>query len=212
MILEEGERVFDLTEGPLFRAKLWRLDDQDHVLALTMHHIVSDGWSMGVIYRELSALYEAFSVGRASPAFPNFRSSTSTSLIGSGNRCKEKCSRRGSIIGSASSAICRVLDLPTDRPRPSVQTYSGAQHRLRLAEPLVEALKTLSRKQGCTLYMLLLAAFQAVLHRYNNQDDICVGSALAGRAALKSKDWSDFLSIHRCFAPSFPAVSRSGSC
>src|SRR5215213_8376343 len=140
---EEGTRPFDLEAGPLLRVRLLRLSEREHVLLLTMHHIVSDGWSMGVLVRELCALYETFSQGGESPLAP--------------------------------------LELPVDHPRAAVQSFRGARESVRLGAELTRELQELSRAEGVTLFMTLLAGFAALLWRYTGERDVVVGTPVANR-------------------------------
>ena len=177
---EEAQRPFDLAHGPLVRATLLRLNDEDHVLLLTIHHIVSDGWSMGVLFRELSVLYEAFSNGNPSPLeelpvqYADFAQWQRNWLQGEVLEIQ---------LGYWKTHLDNnpTLQLLTDRPRPAVQSYRGATQSIALSRELIEALKTLSRQQGVTLFMTLLGAFQSLLYRYTGQDDVVVGSPIAGR-------------------------------
>ncbi|PTL74997.1 non-ribosomal peptide synthetase [Vitiosangium sp. GDMCC 1.1324] len=178
---EEVLRPFDLTTGPLLRVTLLKLGEAEHVLVLVMHHIVSDGWSMGVLVRELKALYEAFMAGKESPleALP----------IQYADYAKwQRDWLRGEVLESSLDwwreqlkDAPPALELPTDRPRPAIQSYRGSLHYLHLPQALVEGLRKLSQREGVTLFMTLLAGFHALLHRYSGQDDISVGSPIAGR-------------------------------
>ena len=178
---EEARRPFDLARGPLLRATLLRLDEEDHVLLLTMHHIVSDGWSMGIVFRELSALYEAFSKGKPSPLpelpiqYADFAVWQQQWLQG------EVLEAQLSYWKKQLAGYSPSLDLPTDCPRPVIQTHRGVRQSLVLSKTLSASLKALSRQEGTTLFMTLLAAFQALLYRYTGQDDIIVGSPIANR-------------------------------
>ncbi len=177
---EEARRPFDLERGPLFRARLLRLGEQDHALFLTMHHIVCDGWSMGVLVRELGALYEAFRNGRPSPLaelpiqYADFADWQRRKLEGDVLDA-QLAYWRGQLEGAT------PLSLSTDRPRPAVQTFAGAACDRSLSEVLTRELKALSQREGVTLFVTLLAAFQALLHRYTGQKDIVVGSPIANR-------------------------------
>jgi len=178
---EEARRAFDLIRGPLFRTTLIRLGEDDHVLLLTMHHIVSDGWSMGVFYRELSVLYQTFTKGQPSPLLE-------LAIQYADYAVWQREWLKGDVLESQLSywkkqleGVPGVLNLPTDRPRPAVQSFRGAQRSIELSKELTERLKALGRKKGVTLYMTLLAAFQALLHRYTGQKDIVVGSPIANR-------------------------------
>jgi amino acid adenylation domain-containing protein/FkbM family methyltransferase len=177
---EEASRPFNLTSGPLLRATLLRLNPEDHVLLLTMHHIISDGWSMGVLYRELSVLYEAFLKGKPSP-LPELPIQYADFAVWQrewlqGKKLEEQLTFWKKQLNGISP-----LDLFTDHPRPSVQTFHGAKHTVQLPMDLTEALQGLSRKEGATLFMTLLTAFQSLLHRYTGQDDIVVGTPIANR-------------------------------
>jgi amino acid adenylation domain-containing protein/non-ribosomal peptide synthase protein (TIGR01720 family) len=176
----EARRPFDLSRGPLLRARLLVLGEEDHVALLTMHHIVSDGWSMGVLIREIAALYEAFVVGKPSPLAPlaiqyvDFARWQRQWL--EGGRIQEQLSYWKQKLAGAPA-----LELPLDRPRPPVQTFHGASHRFALPEDLAAGIRRLCRAQGVTLYMALLAAFKALLTRITGQTDLCLGSPIANR-------------------------------
>ena len=178
---EEACQPFDLARGPLFRSQLLRLGEDDHVLLLTMHHIVSDGWSMGVLHRELSMLYRAFVNGQPSPLedlpiqYADFAVWQREWLQG------EVLDRQLSYWKTQLEGIPAVLNLPMDHPRPGVQSYRGGRQSIELSRELAQELKQLSRKEGVTLFMTLLAAFQTLLYRYTGQEDIVVGSPIANR-------------------------------
>ena len=178
--LEEGQRPFDLSHQLPLRTMLLRLDEQEHVLLIMLHHIVSDGWSLGVLVRELTSLYTAFVEGRPSPLtelpvqYADFAKWQRDWL--QGDLLEQELSYWRQQLGG-----CSVLALPTDRPRPAVQTYAGAMHLHTLPADLHQALGGLNQSTGVTLYMTLLAAFQVLLSRYTGQDDIVVGSPIANR-------------------------------
>ena len=177
---EEGRRPFDLSRGPLFRACLLRLAHDDQILLLTLHHIVADGWSMEVLYRELSALYGAFSTGKRSPLTP-------LPIQYGDFAIWQKQWLQGEMLASQLDywrqqlAEVPLLQFPTDRPRPALQSYRGERLSIAMSEQLTDRLKALSRKQNVTMYMTLLAAFQTLIHRYTGEDDIVVGSPIANR-------------------------------
>ncbi|MGE0127962.1 MAG: amino acid adenylation domain-containing protein [Blastocatellales bacterium] len=181
LITEEARRPFDLARGPLFRVTLARLEDEENALVCAMHHIISDGWSIGVLIKEFAALYQAFIRGEkpALPALPvqyaDFAHWQRQWMQG------EALERELSYWREQLSGSLAVLELPTDRPRPAAQTYRGAALPIRIPAELSARLKDLSRREGVTLFMTLLAAFQTLLHRYSGQDDILVGSPIAGR-------------------------------
>lgn len=177
---EEARRSFDLARGPLLRTTLLRLGEADFVFLLTMHHIVSDGWSLQVFAREFSALYSAFTAGKPSPLaelpiqYPDFALWQRESLQG-------EVLDRQLDYWKRQLADLPVLQLPTDRPRPPVAYFHGDQHNTELSPKLLAGLKRLSTQSGATLFMVLLAAFTVLLHRYSSQDDILVGIPIAGR-------------------------------
>jgi amino acid adenylation domain-containing protein len=178
---EAARRPFDLARGPLLRATLLRLDDEDHVVLLTMHHIISDGWSIGVLVGELNALYRAFSGGRPSPLpelpiqYADFAEWQRGWLQG------EVLEAQISYWKRQLAGATNVLELPTDRPRPALQSSSGASFSLKLPVSLTEELKAIGQREGATLFMTLLAAFQTLLYRYSGQEDISVGTPIANR-------------------------------
>jgi len=178
---EEAQFPFDLTRGPLLRATLVRLGEVEHVLLVTMHHIASDGWSMGVLVHEVETLYTAFSNGRPSPLaelpvqYADYAQWQREWLSG------EVLAEQLSYWKRQLQGVPPVLELPTDRPRPAVQSFKGATEPLSISTEVSESLKALSRSEGVTMYMLLLAAWQVLLHRYTGADDIVVGSPIAGR-------------------------------
>ncbi|MDT5270380.1 MAG: hypothetical protein QOH49_2566, partial [Acidobacteriota bacterium] len=180
---EEARQPFDLSTGPLLRASLLKLSDEEHVLLFTMHHIVSDGWSMGVLVREVSALYSAFSEGEASPLrelpmqYADFAARQRELLTG------EVLEEQMSFWREQLGGDIALLELPTDRPRPVAPTYAGARQSASLSMNVTDALKQLSLAEGSTLFMTLLAAFNALLARHTNQHDILVGTPVAGRTS-----------------------------
>jgi len=184
---EEAVRPFDLTQVPLIRAKLLRLAAEDHVLLLTMHHIVSDAWSAAVFQQEFSALYEAFSKG--TPAtLPELTIHYADYAHWQRQWLQGKTLEtqltfwRNQLAGAAP-----VLKLPTDRPRPPIRTFRGGHHTTALPKSLVEGLKLLSQREGVTLFMTLLAVFQMLLARYSGQDDIVIGTDVANRPNIETE-------------------------
>jgi amino acid adenylation domain-containing protein len=182
----QAQQPFDLPQGPLLRATLVHLAAEEHVLLLTMHHIVSDGWSHGVFWRELAVLYEACVTGKSSPLPP-------LSIQYADFALWQQQWLQGEVLTTHLAywkrqlAGASTLQLPTDRPRPAVQTFRGARHALVLPSTLVQALKELSLQHGGTLFMTLLAALQVLLHRYTGQDDILVGSPIANRTQVETE-------------------------
>jgi amino acid adenylation domain-containing protein len=177
---DEASRPFDLSTGPLLRSTLLQLDSEEHVLLVTMHHIISDGWSMGIFYRELSALYKAFSQGSPSP-LPDLPLQYVDFAVWQKEWLEGEVLEKQLMFWREQLNGISPLELPTDHPRPLVQTFHGATHTVEFPESLTEALRGLSRKEGATLFMTLLAAFQSLLHRYTGQEDIVVGTPIANR-------------------------------
>ena len=186
-LVEEGRRAFDLEKGPLFRAWLYRLGPSDHVLQLTMHHIVADGWSLAVLSKELTELYQA-------------------QVSGKGNTLRPLALRYGEIArrqrewlqSPAFAAQAKywkdrlnpappVLELPGDYPRPALQTFNGAVELSIVPKAQVERLQRVSREHGVTLFMTLFAAFETILHRYTGLTDIAVGVPIANRTDVETE-------------------------
>jgi amino acid adenylation domain-containing protein len=178
---EEAARPFDLSAGPLFRAALLRLGEEDHVLLLSMHHIVSDGWSFGVLFRELAALYEADRDGAAPPLAPLPVQYADFAVWQREHLRGPVLARQLAYWKDRLTGAPALLELPTDRPRPAVQTYRGAQEAVELPAGLLERLEAVGRAEGATLYMVLLGAFQVLLGKYAGTEDVVVGSPIAGR-------------------------------
>ena len=178
---EEARLPFNLATGPLIRASLVRLGAEDHVLLVTMHHIVSDGWSMGVLIKEVGTLYRAFINDEPSPLaelpvqYADFAVWQRQWLSGEVFETHLSYWRRQ--LGGE----LPVLSLPTDKPRPEVQSFRGSSQSLQLPVPVAAALNALSKSEGVTIFMLLLAAFKALLSRYTEQTDIVIGSPIANR-------------------------------
>ncbi|MFL6286654.1 MAG: amino acid adenylation domain-containing protein, partial [Pyrinomonadaceae bacterium] len=178
---QEGQKPFDLSRGPLLRARLLRLSDEEHVALFTMHHIVSDGWSMGVLVREVAALYEAYSRGEESPLeelpiqYADYAVWQRQRLQG------EVLEQQLSYWREQLGGELPVVELPTDRPRPAVQTFAGITYTATIDPALTDSLKALSKQEGVTLYMTMLAAFQLLLSRYTRLEDVPVGTAVANR-------------------------------
>jgi len=178
---EEARRPFDLGRGPLLRASLLRLGAEEHILLLTTHHIVSDGWSAGVMVGEVGRLYEAFSEGRESPLAELAVQYTDYAVWQREWLGGELLAGQLEYWRQELAGLAPVLELPTDRPRPVVQSYAGASASYELGEELSGRLRELARAEGVTLFMLLLAGFEALLWRYTGQTDVVVGTDVAGR-------------------------------
>lgn len=184
---EEAERPFDLARGPLIRASLIRLDGSSQMLLITLHHICSDGWSLVLFFEELSGLYDAFSQGQQTPLgelsiqYADYAAWQRDWLQG------EVLEKQLRYWKEKLGGDLPILDLLTDRPRPAVQTYPGARVSMALTQQLTTALNTLSRREGATLFMTLLAAFKVLLYRHTGQDDIVVGSPIANRPQTETE-------------------------
>jgi len=184
LIVEEGSHPIDLARGPVWRAALVQLEPSTHLLLLTVHHIAFDGWSRGVLLQEFVTLYDAFAQGHASPLheltiqFADFA-------------VWQRRRLQGDLLAQQLSywrhqlRDLPTLEFPTDHPRPPVQTFTGAVHEMHAPSTVVDALRSLGRREEATLFMTLLAAFQSLLHRYTGQDDIVVGTPIAGRTSVE---------------------------
>ncbi|HYR11590.1 MAG TPA: condensation domain-containing protein, partial [Longimicrobium sp.] len=192
LVAEGVARLFDLAAGPLFRAALLRLGAEEHVLLLSQHHIVSDGWSMGVLYRELSALYEAYRDGRESPLAEPVLQYADYAVWQREQVEGEVLERQLAYWRERLAGAPELLELPTDHPRPPVQTYRGATAPVELSPELLERLQALGRSEGATLYMVLLGAFQVLLSKYSGSEDIVVGSPIAGRTRKEVEELIGF--------------------
>jgi amino acid adenylation domain-containing protein/non-ribosomal peptide synthase protein (TIGR01720 family) len=177
----EAARPFDLITGPLVRARLVELDGDDHLLLLTLHHIVSDGWTRGIFNRELTALYTAFLAGKASPLPELALQYADYAAWQRGWLAGEILDRQIAYWKKQLAGAPQAIELPTDRPRPPVQRYRGGQRITVLSADIARALKDLSRREGVTLYMTLLAALDVLLHRYTGQGDVVVGTSISNR-------------------------------
>jgi amino acid adenylation domain-containing protein len=184
----ESELPFDLSAGPLLRIKLLATGKDGSVLLVTVHHFVCDGWSVGVLLRELATLYQNSGAGR-SASLPQLRIQYADYALWQRQRLSGQWFEqqleywRKQMAGAAP-----ILDLPTDYSRPEQRSVKGAQDSIRLSANLSEAIAKLSRQEGVTLFMTLLAAFQTLLFRYTGQEDIVVGSPVAGRSMLETED------------------------
>ncbi len=190
--LDDVQRPFDLERGQLLRATLVKLAEDESVLLMCLHHIAADGWSVGILHRELSALYAAFARGQPSPLaelpiqYVDFAAWQREWLQG------EVLAEQLRYWKRQLTGAPPVLELPTDRPRPATQTYRGAQQCWVFDPQLLPALEQLSRQEGVTLFMTLLAAFQTLLYRYSGQEDVVVGTPIAGRQRLETEELIGF--------------------
>ncbi|MEW5927966.1 MAG: amino acid adenylation domain-containing protein, partial [Gemmatimonadota bacterium] len=184
---EAALRPFDLARGPLLRAALFRLGGEDHVLSLTLHHIVGDGWSLRVLVREVSALYAAFSRGEA-PRLPGLPVQYADFAVWqrewlSGEVLEAQLAWWRERLAGAPP----LLEIPTDHPRTAGRDDRAGSHRFSLSAETTRALRALSRREGATLFMTLLAGWQALLDRFAGQADVVVGSPVAGRTRAETE-------------------------
>ncbi|HLL47981.1 MAG TPA: condensation domain-containing protein, partial [Longimicrobiaceae bacterium] len=188
----DARRPFDLAAGPVFRARLLRLGADENVLLVSMHHIVSDGWSMDVLFRELSALYEAYREGRESP-LPEPRVQYADFAVWQRRVLRgEALDRQLAYWRERLAGAPALLELPTDRPRPAVQAFRGERERIGFSAALADRLSALARAEGATLHMVVLAAFQLLLSRYGGSDDVVVGTPVAGRTRREVEELIGF--------------------
>ena len=180
-IAEEADKPFELERGPMWRVRLWRVRADEHVLMLTMHHIISDGWSFGLLYRELRELY----ADRPLPALPiqyaDFAQWQREWLSG------ERLEREIAYWKQQLAGAPPLLELPMDRPRPAVQTYAAGNYEFALSPELAASAQTFSAREGVTLFMTLLAAFDALLVRYTGTADISIGMPIANRTRAETE-------------------------
>jgi amino acid adenylation domain-containing protein len=187
----EARRPFDLAAGPLFRAGLLRLAATEHVLLLTQHHVVSDAWSLGVLFRELAALYEAALDGRPSPLAP-LAITYGDYAAWQRTEAASDAAREQLAWWKEALAGAPALELPADRPRSAAFSGRGAQAVRPLGAELSAAVKSLARREGVTPFVVLLAAFQVLAQRYARQDDVVVGMAVAGRTRRELEELAGY--------------------
>ncbi|MDX6384576.1 MAG: hypothetical protein QOK48_2149, partial [Blastocatellia bacterium] len=188
LVADETEYQFDFSEGPLLQVKLLMVGSDEYVLLLTVHHLVCDGWSVGVFLRELGALYQDACAGRSS-SLPELKIQYADYAAWQRERTQGPWfERQLDYWRKQMAGAAPVLDLPTDYARPEKQNVQGAQDSVLLPANLTAAIAKLSRAEGATLFMTLLAAFQTLLFRYSGQEDIVVGSPVAGRSMLETEE------------------------
>jgi amino acid adenylation domain-containing protein/FkbH-like protein len=181
VVAQEFRRTFDLSHDPILRPTLLEFSSDCHVLVLVMHHIASDGWARGILLRELEAFYNAYS-GQKEPALPELPVQYADYALWQRERmAKGELDEQLSFWKKQLADAPSILELPTDRPRPSVQDLREGVHIRVLSRGLLERLHKLSQQQGTTLFMTLLAAYEVLLHRYSGQEDVVIGSPVAGR-------------------------------
>ncbi|MBR8839548.1 MAG: amino acid adenylation domain-containing protein [Stigonema ocellatum SAG 48.90 = DSM 106950] len=181
LAVEESKKPFNLAKGPLVRATLLHLGEEEHVFLLTMHHIITDGWSVGVFMRELATLYTAFSTNQPSP-LPELPIQYADFAVWQRDRLQgEFLTTQLNYWKQQLSGDLPVLQLPTDRPRPTVPTFTGAKQYFTFSKTLTDALNQFSQREDATLFMTLLTAFNILLYHYTEQEDILIGSPIANR-------------------------------
>jgi amino acid adenylation domain-containing protein len=189
---EEGKKPFDLTKGPLFRILLVRLKPDQHLLILVQHHIITDGWSISILFRELTKCYEAFATGR-NPDLPELGvqygeyAQWQTEHLSADLLAEEVRYWKEKLAGAQA-----ILDFPTDRRRPSTHSWRGATEELIFPRSTLASIKALAQNQGTTLFMVSMAAFQAWLWRYTQQKSILVGTPAAGRGQVEIENLIGF--------------------
>jgi hypothetical protein len=190
--IDEAMRPFNLATGPLVRADLFRLGDDDHVLQVTMHHIVSDAWSASIFLQELGVLYEAYCADRPSPL-------PEPTVQYADYAAQERAWLQGEVLENQLAfwreqlkGIPPVLDLPLDRPRPQARTFAGAYETLHISAETSKAIKELGRQEGATLFITLMAAFQTMLSKYSGDEQIVVGTDLANRTMPETEQMIGF--------------------
>jgi len=191
-ILEhDARRPFELSTGPLIRAIIVRLRPDEHILLVTMHHVVTDGWSIGLFHRELSSLYKAFASHSPSP-LPDLPIQYIDYAMYQREWFEGKVYESQLAYWKKQFATMPpALELPADHPRPIVQAYRafrGNQHTMTLSADLARRIRTLCQRENVTLFMVLMAAYQILLHRYTGEEDIVVGSPIAGRSLAETED------------------------
>ncbi len=192
LVFQESRRPFDLAKGPLVRASLLKLNPNSHILVVLMHHIVCDGWSMDVFFRELSALYSSYSLNQPSPLpelpfqYADFAKWQAEWL--SGSVLEEQLAYWRSKL----EGLPPKLELPLDRQRPQVQTHRGATEAFSIQPALLSRINALSRREGVTLFITLLAAFQTLLYRYSGETDFAIGSPVANRTRPETESLIGF--------------------
>jgi len=181
LAFSEAQQGFDLSRGPLLRASLLRLGEADHVLVLSMHHIISDGWSLGLLFAELTTLYQAYATGNSSPLpelpfqYADYAEWQRQYLQG------DTLANLLDYWKQQLAGAPPLMELPADRPRGPLLNRSGATQSFRLSTEISEGLRFLARRQDVTLFMVLLAAFKTLLHRYTGVSDLVIGVPIANR-------------------------------
>ncbi|CAG0930606.1 surfactin family lipopeptide synthetase A [Thermoflexales bacterium] len=192
LIREEAQHPFDLKQGPLLRSRLIRLSEIDHLFLLIMHHIVSDGWSMEILARELMTTYQAVTSGRRIQ-LPDLPIQYADFAVWQRQQMQAQAFEKALAYWKGQLADApNLLDLPIDRPRPPVQTFHGATYPIVIPSNLVRVLTVLGQQEEATLFMTLLAAFQTLLYRYSGQEDMVIGTPVANRNSTEIENLIGF--------------------
>ena len=201
----EAQAPFDLAKGPLFRVQLLKLAEDDHIALVTMHHIISDGWSMAIFVREVGLLYPKYIKGNGQVLpelkiqYVDYAAWQRKWLQG------EVLQRQLDFWKRHLEGAPPVLELPTDKPRPAIQTFNGTVARMAIPSEVLQHVRALSKKENATVFMTVLAAFYVLLHRYSGQDDIVVGTPIAGRSRSELENLIGFfvntLALRARFTP-----------
>ena len=186
LIRQQANTKFDLAAGKLVRSSLLKVSSIDHVLVVVMHHIISDGWSMGVMIREVNELYTSYEHGEGSD-LEELDIQYADYATWQRENVNEERAQEELKYWTVQLAGQESLELPADRVRPAVPSYRGGRERLELSEELTEGLKRISREAGVTLFMTLLATFKTLLYRYSGQEDISIGTLIAGRNRIETE-------------------------
>jgi acyl carrier protein len=191
----EAGTGFDLKRGPLLRVKVLKLGEEEHVVLFTMHHLVSDGWSIGILIRETETLYQAYSMGNAGEPSPleELPIQYADFAVWEREWLRGEVLKRELEYWRDQLAGAKALELPTDYPRPAAPSYRGARQSFVIESELAENLRLLGRQEGVTLFMTLLAAFQTLLYRFTGRQDIVVGTPFANRGRLELERLIGFL-------------------
>ena len=187
LVQDEAATPFDLSKGPIVRYMLLKLGDEDHILVVGTHHIADDGWSTGILLRELTALYESALLGKPSQ-LPELSIHYADYAVWQRNWLQgEVLEHQLDYWRQRLEGAPPVLMIPTDRPRPEKPTFRGAIHRFLLPLSLLESVRALSRQQGTTAFMTMLAGFQTLVLHYTKQPDIVLGTDLANRTTVQTE-------------------------
>ncbi len=182
----EAGYSFDLKEGPLFRSRLLQLEPENHLLSLTIHHIIADGWSVGIILEELASLYESI-LKRDKSSLPELRIQYPDYSIWQQEKIADSVGEEHLVYWEKQLAQLPILQFPTDFPRPALQSFQGDLVEFTIAPELTNAIRSFSQEENVTLFTTLMAAFQTLLARYSGQEDITVGTSIANRPGIDTE-------------------------